>query len=360
MSKSPIERFGKTGLLVAVVAAFLFVPSAQAFASGTMKVNITGTGSGEVTSANSVANAQGTPPIECSYDGTSTSGVCNNSLIAAEELEAINLEAIPAPGSEFVEWVINKGGLFELNCFEAANKDCLVGGIEGGLNEFEVTAKFSGPPPLPFQLAISVYGEGTVTASGSSPIVCEGGEECVEEEEGNVTLTASPAAEYTLAGWVGCHQTGPTTCTVSPKAEGEEREVVAIFLKEGAKGEKGDTGATGAPGATGPAGPTGATGPTGAAGSQGPTGATGPQGPAGKVTVTCKVKNSQKVTCTVKQPAASSSSARALSWRLSRAGHTVSHGTSDAAGLQQRLNRLRAGRYTLHIAGQKGTVIDIH
>jgi len=62
-------------LLLLTIAALLLVPAAQAFAAPSMKVNITGTGSGEVISS---GEEGGAPSIDCSYNGSTKSGVCEN------------------------------------------------------------------------------------------------------------------------------------------------------------------------------------------------------------------------------------------------------------------------------------------
>lgn len=125
----------------------------------------------------------------------------------------------------------------------------------------------------------------------------------------------------------------------------------------GTPGERGEIGFPGPKGSQGPAGPAGATGVTGAAGSQGPQGpqgAQGPQGPAGKVTVSCKVTNSKKVTCTVKTAKAKASNFR---WALHRSGHVVSHGKTSARYLERVLDGLRAGRYVLHVSGRSTAIV---
>jgi hypothetical protein len=68
--------------------------------------------------------------------------------------------------------------------------------------------------------------------------------------------------------------------------------------------------------------------------------------------VTCKVKGSKKVKCTVKYP--KSNKRKHMRWILHRAGHTVSHGSTGAGRLQRVLNHLRGGRYVLHVQGQRG------
>jgi hypothetical protein len=101
---SPGRRFA---FLAVLVAAFLLVPVAQAFAETPhLKVNISGTGSGEVEGLEQeeFGLGPGTPTIECEYNGTSQTGVCENvpdSLFGEGELFAEQLIAIPAPGSEF-------------------------------------------------------------------------------------------------------------------------------------------------------------------------------------------------------------------------------------------------------------------
>jgi len=142
----------------------------------------------------------------------------------------------------------------------------------------------------------------------------------------------------------------------------------------GATGPTGPAGTPGTPGATGPAGTPGATGPAGAngtngsngakgsdgaAGPQGPAGAqgpAGPQGPAGKVT--CKVKQGKKtkVTCTVKNASASAKRPN-LRWRVTQGGRTYDRGVTHSNRVA--IEDLDAGRYVLHVQGQKGTVIVV-
>lgn len=192
---------------------------------------------------------------------------------------------------------------------------------------------------LPAFLAVNVTGEGEVE-SAPAGILCEGGETCEAEfTDGEaVSLVANPKPGYVFAGWLGC-KSATEICEVTMSGA---TEVTAVFLREGTAG------------AAGPQGPAGS---NGAAGSQGPAGATGPQGPQGKEgppgKVTCQVKKKgtkAKVTCTVKQGASASSAP--LRWRLVRAGHAVSHGTSGDGRL--RFGRLRPGRYRLHVAGESG------
>ena len=359
-----VLRRGLTTFLLTAVA-ILLVPAAQAFGeTPSLKLNIVGSGSGEVKSKTypEFGIESGTPPIACSYDGTSQSGTCENApdlLFAEEPPYAEQLFAEPAPGSELVGWTVERGAPGECPIGGAGSPSCQLYGEDGEGIEWEVGVEFKA---IPFNLTLHTYGPsgaGTVT-SAPAGIDCSTGEECAAELAGGTILTAHPASGYTIAGWIGCKQTGdPTSCSVEPNAEGEELEATAIFLKEGVEGKQGKEGkqgSAGEAGAQGPAGPKGDTGSAGAAGAQGPQGATGPQGPAGKVI--CKVKQKGKkvkVTCTVKQ-AKSSSSSRRLRWKLMRGKRTISHGNSRGA-LRLDLSRLRAGHYTLHAGGESTSIV---
>ena len=101
-------------VLLAAVAAFLLVSVASAFAAEKAVVKITGSGSGKVTSGfhekTTPENEAGTPQIVCSYNGSTTSGVCENVPEEPEgEGSALWLEAHPASGSELGGRTIDKG-----------------------------------------------------------------------------------------------------------------------------------------------------------------------------------------------------------------------------------------------------------
>ncbi len=105
----------------------------------------------------------------------------------------------------------------------------------------------------------------------------------------------------------------------------------------------------------GASGTDGASGTEGPQGKAGPQGKEGPPGPEGQVKVTCKVRH-HKVKCT----ATPTNRRHRLRWRLMRAGHAVSHGTTHGTTLRLKLGHLRPGSYTLHIRGQRGaTRIEI-
>ncbi len=359
-------------ILLAVAAAFALVPAAQALATPSFKLNVTGTGSGEVVNSTPEAFTAATPALACTYNGSTTSGVCENVPGETEngnEFYYAYLIANPAPGSklgtsglEGSGWTIQGGTpSFLAGCPPSGHlNECEVAGENESfelVEALEATFEFV---PIPFHLTVFANGPAGAGSVTSAPagINCSAGSECGANLAGVVTLTAAPASGYVLAGWIGCKQTGPTTCTAVPSAENEEREATAVFLKAGstgATGPQGSQGDSGQNGANGAAGPQGAKGDTGAAGPQGPQ---GPRGAAGKVSVTCKVKSSKKVVCKVKQP---KSSKRRLRWSLHRAGRTLSHGATSAGRLQGVLNHLRSGHYSLRIAGQaRSARIVIH
>jgi len=464
-------------LLLLTAAALLLVPAAQAFAETPhLKLNIVGSGSGQVESLEESAAqvGRGTPPIDCSYDGTSQTGVCENvpDLVGGEGgLYAEQLKANAAAGSELVGWTVEKGASPE--CPLGDGSICLVYAEDGEGIEWEITAEFaavtpppefpltvtvtgegevnSSPPgisgceesagtctanfpegevvtltpteggsstfagwtgacsgtgactvtmsaaesvgaefaavtpPVEFPLTVFVTGHGTVSADSGTISGCTetGGAACEGEYEGTVILTEAPDPGYVFAGWIGCRHKSATECEVTVSSE---KEVSAVFLAEGVAGQPGAPGAPGAPGgpggpgapgapgvpgergeigfpgpqgpqgSQGPAGATGATGlggPQGAQGAQGPQGPQGKRGPAGQVTVICTVKNSKKVTCTVKTKKAGASSLR---WTLRHKGHVLRHGRTTPRRLQRILNHLGDGRYVLWVNGARKVV----
>jgi DNA-binding beta-propeller fold protein YncE len=201
---------------------------------------------------------------------------------------------------------------------------------------------------IPAPLTVNVTGAGEVE-SNPVGISCQADETCANEFAGVVTLTATPAPGYILAGWLGCKKTSADTCVVAVDAA---TEVTAVFLKEGTAGP------TGPQGGTGDIGPTGGNGTNGANGKEGPPGPQGPRGERGAAAkVTCKVKGAKKpkVTCTVKQGA--TASAARLRWRLVRDGHVVRHGTARHGRIQ--LGSLPSGHYRLKVEGRKSSTVIV-
>jgi len=353
-------------VLLAVASAFLLVPVAQAAAENIARINITGTGSGEVNSNTFLANYAGTPPIECEYTAPGPeTGTCENEMASLnqeplfiEGKVGIALQAVPEAGSVLDHWTVSEGEAASPCEPDAA---CLAAADEGG--DVRVTAVFclEGEPGCAHVLTLYANGSegaGTIT-SDPGAINCFAGEECTGEFVGAVTLTADPAQGYVIAGWLGCKQSGgdPASCTTEMDAD---REVAAIFLKEGTAGQAGPVGPVGPVGPTGASGAAGTQGPAGAnglPGAQGSAGPRGPAGPAGKVKVICKMKGKSKVKCVVKAPAPSSS--RPLAWRLVHGGHAVSHGRTSVSRLQRIVNGLPSGTYVLQVRGQRGVRISI-
>jgi hypothetical protein len=209
-------------VLLATVAAFLLVPVAQAAALGTMKVNIAGTGSGEVFSyQESSLSFSGEPPIECSYasPGPAT-GVCEDEMEGEPEEQGVHIYAAPAPGSEFVGYTFQEGEDLYGLCGERKAQEnsylqwggfiCFAGRFSPG--NAEVTATFDAVEK-PTLLTIAKTGEGTVV---SRPLGIECGSTCSHgfKEGKTVTLTASPATGYALSTWAGCTTHVGLTCTV--------------------------------------------------------------------------------------------------------------------------------------------------
>jgi len=244
---------GRVGLavLLATVAAFLLVPVAQAFAGGTFKLNLAGSGSGEVTSG-AGSTSTGTPKIECS--GPPATGTCENEMpTEGGGNDFDNLLAVAAAGSEVGTIVVEKGtdvtfeafgpgytcageGQEELEGFfggwfcsvkgepaEAGAEATVCFVLEG--EGVEGCKEPEGPP-----LTLNIEeGEGTVV---SSPAGIECPSTCTTEEiaEGSVTLTASPAPGYLFKSWKKCDTGGVNgrQCTINLN---EAKTVGAKFVK---------------------------------------------------------------------------------------------------------------------------------
>ena len=122
----------------------------------------------------------------------------------------------------------------------------------------------------------------------------------------------------------------------------------------GAQGPQGETGATGGQGATGATGATGAQGPKGDTGDRGAKGATGPAGRDGLVT--CTVRGSSTVKCTVVYPGRTAAAKRKTAQakraraRLVRGGRTYATGKPGALKATRKVTR---GRYTLVLGSGK-------
>jgi len=151
-------------LLLATAAAFLLVPAAQAFANGTMTVVASGAGSGEVESVggNALGFFEGTPPLQCHWNGTefnrgtspsegsNVSGLneCENELEVGGGGETTFMRAHPDWGSEFGGWEILEGGLAAVGC-KAGDFECAPIAEEGSNAALEVEAIFLPCATLP-------------------------------------------------------------------------------------------------------------------------------------------------------------------------------------------------------------------
>jgi hypothetical protein len=161
--------------LITAFALLLLVPSAQALTETPhFKVNIVGAGSGIVKSKelSSVGLGRGTPPIECSYDGTSTEGACENTPSPLGEEEAFYAEevvAVPAAGSRVVGWTVDKGSPAECPIPGLGGEVCLFDGGEGEGIEWEVTLEFALEPTGPVSYKLNVHTSG----AGAGSFQCE-------------------------------------------------------------------------------------------------------------------------------------------------------------------------------------------
>ena len=168
----------------------------------------------------------GAPPIACKYDGSTTSGVCENEPFSFEPEEPFYdaaLVAKPASGSEFVNWTVQKGIKAIRDCPQEENAlECFLLQWRRRRRQSKSTAEFAAAAPAGPPLTLNIEeGSGTVV-SNPAGIECTGSapHECTTEEiaEGEtVTLTASPAAGYQFKSWKYCDTGGVhgRQCTIT-------------------------------------------------------------------------------------------------------------------------------------------------
>ena len=234
-------------ILLATAAAFLLVPVAQAAADsgggGPMKVNIVGSGSGEVTSYSAGEEFKtGMPLLECTYTAPGPQvGICENEMdVASPTEDSESLVAVPASGSEFGSWEITKGvdfygrefGEFCNDPSYKAEGEALYGGpycvvVNGTDAGAEVTIAFclegeslaecTAEEPVGPELTVTKEGSSGTVASNPAGIECGGTCKASFTENSKVTLTASPAANSKFLSWKGCEKGGAIghTCTVT-------------------------------------------------------------------------------------------------------------------------------------------------
>ncbi len=160
----------------------------------TLTVAKNGTGSGTVTSSPAGINC-----------GSDCSEVYSENTV-------VNLTASAAAGSTFAGW--------SGDCSGTGTCTVTMGGTKN------VTATFDQVPTTQFQLTVTKNGAGTGTVT-SNPAGINCGSDCSElyDENTSVTLTATPGAGSTFAGWSGgCSGTG--SCTVTMNAA---KQVTATF-----------------------------------------------------------------------------------------------------------------------------------
>jgi Divergent InlB B-repeat domain len=243
-------------ILLAALGALMLVPAASAFAtnySGNVKVNIAGTGSGKVAYPEGLEEWEEelwrptSPPIECKYNGSSTSGTCEAEVPESEESPGFFsalLNATAAPGSELSGWTVQKGASICPH-FTGPNT-CLAYGAEEGDDELEVTATFclegqseeeclpepTGPTNLrTLTVTKNANGPGGTGSVSSKPKGIKCGTTCSEavaKEYKNtpVVLTEKPGTTSTFVEWTGACSGSSPTCTV-PMSEDES--VGAVF-----------------------------------------------------------------------------------------------------------------------------------
>ena len=230
-------------ILIGAMAALMLVPAASAFAeSPHLKLNIVGTGSGEVESVEieEAELGKGTPPIECSYNGSSQSGECENvpsTVYGEESFFGAELRAEAAPGSEIAGWTVESGAPTECPIFETGNELCLLYAEDGEGIEWEVTVEFA-YTGTEYPLAIEKAGTGTGTVT-SEPAGIDCGATCTHEflVHTEVTLTAEAAPGSEFVGWshlssAGCGGTN-VVCHVTM---GEAINSKAEFVSTGPAG----------------------------------------------------------------------------------------------------------------------------
>ncbi|MGE5280868.1 MAG: InlB B-repeat-containing protein [Chloroflexota bacterium] len=231
----------KRATFAATVVAFLLVPATPAAAEGTLKVNIAGSGSGEVKDLAIFNHTE--PEIECP-------GVCEG--VINEENPYDDIGAFADEGSEFVGWTITSGTSLVDSCEEKGLREevldpyqelypgidgiCIIEPVSGVA---EITAEFDTTiivDPIGSLVVTKspnpASGEGTGTVL-SNPRGIRCGKACTEAVgflymHGPVELTAKPSPEDVFVEWTGACSGSSPTCTVNVEALGRIN-VGAVF-----------------------------------------------------------------------------------------------------------------------------------
>ena len=198
-------------LLATAAAAFLLVPAAIASAAP-VQIVFEGAGSGSVTGDEF---APGSPKVECNWNGTASSGVCNSETTAVEGTQTVKVNATAAAGSKFVGWKVESGIVFApafcRQIPEAPTASCTVNSFG---EEVKIKAVFAKLPNV--HVLIEGGGSGTVVGvpnlQGEPPVNCSyaspgpatGACDVLASKSGSITgimlkQEAAPGSEF--GGW---------------------------------------------------------------------------------------------------------------------------------------------------------------
>jgi hypothetical protein len=194
---------------------------------GIMHVVLAGSGEGELSSVG--GTFEGSPPIECSNISGEEKTGCETGLIEISPFsENISLEALPGPTSEFVEWIVEKGGpLF--GCEELIPQEpfCTAGNYNLAHGEEVIVKVVFNAEPTPQPLTLTASGEGTAgtfeceditAATAAAP--CVSGATFPENDEVKVTTVDNPPSSVfsefnTEEGAEACDSGSGNECVVT-------------------------------------------------------------------------------------------------------------------------------------------------
>ena len=200
-------------ILLTAVGALLIAPAAHAEVGvEPVKVILTGSGSGKAFIALG-GKYRGSPEINCSYNGTSQSGVCETTMSdEGEGFEQVFITVAAEPGSKFTGWKVENTE-FEGCVGTFATCAPYVEPSETGSGEAKVIATFELNPLVSLTINPAGTGEGKVECkvNGSAAKAC-----AAEYPEGTeLALVAAPKAGSEFAGF-SAGTGSATACTGSP------------------------------------------------------------------------------------------------------------------------------------------------
>ncbi|MGE5283162.1 MAG: InlB B-repeat-containing protein [Chloroflexota bacterium] len=214
------------------IAAFFLVPVAQAAAEGTLKVNIAGSGTGEVKDLTIFNHTE--PEIECP-------GVCEG--VISEENPYDDIGAYAGEGSEFAGWTIASGTSVAGCNNDAEEKEFLreIGDpeldgfctIEPSEGVAEITATFEPEPVPPPVLKVNIAGSGSGEVKDlpifnhtepeiECPGVCEG---VINESNPYDDIGAYAGEGSEFAGWTIASGTAVAGCNNDEEEKGFIKEI---------------------------------------------------------------------------------------------------------------------------------------